>query len=100
MVGDNPMSNLRNGSLERKVKREFRQRCKATRAVCWLCRQPIDYSAAPQTPEAFEPDHYHPVESHPHLAYDMTNLRPSHCRCNRARQDTPPEQRRWVQPDW
>ena len=94
------MSNLRNGSLERKVKREFRAQCRAWRPVCWRCRQPIDYEAPPQTPESFEPDHYHPVSTHPHLAYDITNLRPSHCKCNRERGNTPPEQGRWVPADW
>lgn len=94
------MSNLKNGHAERKVKGEFRARCKASRARCWLCHQAIDYDAPPQTPEAFEPDHYHPVSTHRHLAYDITNLRPSHCRCNRSRCNTPPEQGKWVPANW
>lgn len=54
--------------------------------MCWLCRQPIDYTAAPQTPDAFEPDHFHPRKTHPELSIDPANLRPSHCSCNRSRQ--------------
>jgi hypothetical protein len=94
------MSNLRNGHRERNVKRDFRARCQAAGAPCWICRQPIDYAAKPQTPNAFEPDHYWPVKTHQHLAYDPGNLRPSHSRCNRSRHDAAPPTGEWVRADW
>jgi hypothetical protein len=94
------VSNLKNGHRERAVKRAFRARCQAAGSACWICRQPIDYAAKPQTPESFEPDHHHPVKTHPHLAYEPTNLRPSHCRCNRSRRDDPPPTAMWVRADW
>ncbi len=94
------MSNLNNGNRERAIKREFRARCEGVNAACWQCRQPIDYLARAQTPNAFEADHYHPVSTHPHLGYDMSNLRPSHCRCNRSRQAGPPPTSQWIRADW
>lgn len=94
------MSNLRNGHRERMLKREFRARCQAARLPCWICRAPIDYHARPQSPNAFEPDHYHPVRTRRELGYDMSNLRPSHSRCNRSRQADPPPTTRWVRANW
>ena len=64
---------------------------RAQRYACWLCGQPIDYSAKPQTPDAFEPDHVYPLSTHPELAEDPGNLRASHCRCNRARGNRQPK---------
>ncbi|MCF8605141.1 HNH endonuclease [Gordonia sp. HY442] len=75
----------RAGHRWRTISAEFKRQCRATNAPCWRCGQPIDYDAKPQTPNAFEPDHYYPVSTHPHLANDPANLRPSHCRCNRSR---------------
>lgn len=37
------------------------------------------------TPDAWEPDHVLPVATHPELAFDPGNIKPSHCSCNRAR---------------
>lgn len=54
-------------------------------APCWICGQPIDYRAASMTPDAWEPDHVQPVATHPDLAFDPGNIRPSHCSCNRSR---------------
>ena len=54
-------------------------------ARCWICGEPIDYSAAPQSPYAWEPDHVKPVELFPELMFDVANLAPSHSKCNRAR---------------
>lgn len=66
----------------RKLRKQFRERCANARAVCWLCGQAIDYSLPFGHPEAWEPDHYHPVATHPELAEDIANLRPSHRDCN------------------
>ena len=57
----------------------------AAQAPCWICGQPIDYTAAPGTPDAWEPDHYYPVKDYPELAEDPANIRPSHSSCNRSR---------------
>jgi putative drug exporter of the RND superfamily len=71
------------------LKARFRADCRNRRAACWRCGQAIDYDAPPQAPTAFEADHYHPVATHPWLAYAYTNLRPSHSKCNRARGSKP-----------
>ena len=57
--------------------------------VCHLCGQPIPASARHPDPMAFEPDHVLPVATHPWLAHDLSNIRPSHRRCNAARKDRP-----------
>ncbi|AXQ51900.1 HNH endonuclease [Gordonia phage Catfish] len=74
----------------RRLKAAFRRKCADARAVCWLCGQPIDYALEHPHPYAFEPDHYHPVATHPHLAEDPANLRPSHADCNKRRGDRAP----------
>ncbi|KAA0916454.1 HNH endonuclease [Dietzia sp. ANT_WB102] len=78
----------------RKLKETFRTQSQTTNAPCWLCGQPIDYTVNTDDygyhPDAFEPDHYHPVKTHPELREDPANLRPSHASCNRTRGDTDP----------
>lgn len=82
----------------RKIKATYRDTCETTNAPCWLCGQPIDYSIRftedeegyAYHPDAFEPDHYYPVSTHPNLREDPANLRPSHASCNRSRGDTDP----------
>lgn len=81
----------------RKVKARFRAECAQANEPCWLCGQTIDYTinADPEAnyeyhPDAFEPDHYYTVESHPQLREDPANLRASHAACNRSRGDTDP----------
>lgn len=81
--------------------KRFKAHCQDLGAACWLCGQPIDYGAPPQTPDAFEPDHAVPRDIAPELALDWDNLRPAHCSCNRARgkRDVPlpigPHTRAW-----
>ena len=56
-------------------------------AVCWICGQPIDYSIGISTgPDAYEADHYIPIDKHPELEFDLGNIRASHMHCNRSRQ--------------
>ena len=58
------------------------------RAVCHICGEPIDYSLPPSSaPNAWEPDHIVPFCKDPSLELDMTNIAPSHVRCNRVRGD-------------
>lgn len=68
-----------------KVRNQFMYECRAANRPCHICKQPIDYSAAPQTADAFEADHYYPRSTHPHLTFDPSNLRAAHSSCNRAR---------------
>lgn len=76
-----------------------RENLKMQRLPCWICRQPIDYEAPANHPESFEPDHYYPLSTHPQLANDPGNLRPSHSKCNRSRGNQAPtsDQSEWVQ---
>jgi len=86
------------GHRWRVVKDRFRSDCRRQQRACHICKQAIDYDAAPQTPVAFEADHYLPVATRPDLAYTYSNLRPSHSRCNRARQTSTVQE--WVAPTW
>ena len=55
-------------------------------ANCWLCRQPIDYTAAQgSTPDSHNLDHYFTVSEHPELQSDPDNFRHSHTLCNQQR---------------
>lgn len=62
---------------------------RAKHLPCHLCGQPIDYTLPWDDQMAYQPDHYYPVSTHPHLAEDPGNYRSSHARCNKARGDTP-----------
>jgi len=86
------------GHRWRSVKGRFRSDCRRSGQRCHLCRQPIDYTLPAQHPDAFEADHLQPVALRPDLAYTYSNLRPSHSRCNRARQAD--AVREWVAPAW
>lgn len=65
----------------------FTAECKKTRPKCWLCRQEIDYDLDYDASNSgyFQVDHYYPISTHPALAADPNNLRPSHAGCNRER---------------
>ena len=55
-------------------------------SVCWICRQRIDYDAAPgTTDDSHELDHYYPVSTHPDLQEDPAGFRHAHRACNGAR---------------
>ena len=94
------MSQLANGHRNRQLKREHKARCRAANLPCAHCRDPIDYDAAPNTPRSFESDHRLPVSTHPHLAYEPSNLIASCCRCNRSRNNRPLPTGPWVVADW
>lgn len=95
------MSNLSNRTLEKKVKGEFRYKCKIANRPCAYCRQPIDYSLPRNHRESFEAAHKLSVKTHPHLAYEPTNFIPSHSKCNRREQANPfEENKKWVEANW
>lgn len=79
-----------NNRVGRELARRLKEQWAEEQAPCWLCGQPIDYTAAPQTPNACEPDHIVPRSEHPELALEVDNIRPAHCSCNRARGDKAP----------
>lgn len=58
---------------------------------CWLCRQPIDYSAADGHPDAFTVDHIIPLSIDPSLAEVWTNLDAAHAACNKSRGNRNPK---------
>ena len=76
----------RNTPAWRRLRVQCYERDRARNAVCWQCKQPIDYNARPSsTPTSYEPDHRMPVETHPQLALVPENVMPCCRRCNRAR---------------
>jgi len=84
----------------RQLKRKFKAHCHSRNLPCWLCREYINYNLTSGR-WAFEADHYHPRKTHPHLVLSWANLRPSHVKCNRARQaKVVVSQQDWVQPSW
>ena len=63
------------------------RRDKAKDAICWLCKQPIDYSVKrSSTDDAWEGDHYYTRKEHPELVNEPSNILPAHRKCNRSRQ--------------
>lgn len=85
------MSGKPGGAKWKRVKSACFERDRKRNAPCWICGHGIDYLANndPQSEgfslAAWEPDHFYSPLTHPHLAYDPANLRPSHVRCNRKR---------------
>lgn len=70
------------------VRRLAWERDKRSRAACHICQQPIDYTLEPSScPEAWEPDHIIPVARDRSKELDLSNIKASHKRCNRARGD-------------
>lgn len=75
----------RGGRAWRTVRAKFRTQCERDDRTCWLCGQDIDYALPTDEPESWAPDHFHPVNTHPQLEFDIANLRPSHRLCNANR---------------
>lgn len=62
------------------------ERDKKANAVCHLCQQPIDYTLPPgEYPDSWSPDHIYTFHDRPDLELDLSNVAPSHRRCNYAR---------------
>ena len=64
---------------------QFRRKCKANNAPCWLCGRVIGYDLDRNHPDAFNLDHAIPKSVRPDLAEDPANFRPSHKTCNERR---------------
>lgn len=67
----------------RKARDRYRVKCAQVEAPCHLCGQGIDYT--PNSADPWTLDHFHPRSTHPHLAIDPHNFRPSHSSCNKSR---------------
>jgi 5-methylcytosine-specific restriction endonuclease McrA len=64
---------------------------KARRGPCCRCYQPIDLALPWPDPDSFSVDHFpFPLSTHPHLAWEPTNLAPAHLQCNQAAGDRRP----------
>lgn len=62
------------------------ERDRKAHAVCAICSQPIDYMLVPSSCDmAWEPDHIVPVSKDKSKELDMSNVRPTHRKCNRNR---------------
>lgn len=80
------MERNRTTTAWRKVRRMAWDRDRKTHAPCHICGDPIDYTIAPSSaPLSWEPDHIQPFARRPDLELDLTNIAPSHMRCNRQR---------------
>ena len=70
------------------IRRQVWDRDRKAKAPCHICGGSIDYSLRPSScPDSWEPDHIIPVSKRPDLELDMSNIKASHMRCNRARGD-------------
>lgn len=79
------------GKQYQALRRDFRAKCAAEDAPCWMDGQPIAYDEQDGTvDDSFELDHFYPISTHPHLEMDAANFRPSHMSCNRRRGNGPP----------
>lgn len=85
----NPMP-FKETRANKKLRQQLRQQHAENNTPCYLCGQPIDYTAPPHTPNACDLDHIHPTSTHPHLENDPNNIKPTHTNCNRARHNQPP----------
>ena len=52
---------------------------------CYLCHQPIDYTAGPDDPMRFSVEHRIPRSIRPDLTWDPANMEAAHMRCNKGR---------------
>ncbi|WP_043456490.1 HNH endonuclease [Gordonia polyisoprenivorans] len=67
----------------RKARDRYRAKCEQFNVPCHLCGQPIIWG--PDSPDPFTLDHFYPRSTHPELALDPGNFRPSHASCNKSR---------------
>lgn len=92
------MGKRTNSRLSHRLRDEFLEEGRRLAAVgdpaadCWLCHEPVDYVAAPNTtPDSHNLDHYYPVEDYPELQDDPSNFRHAHALCNQSRGKKAPD---------
>jgi 5-methylcytosine-specific restriction endonuclease McrA len=70
---------------------------RARNEPCWICREPIDWTAEPRTPRSYSADHRTPTSLGGSDA--LSNLLVAHYGCNSSRGNTTrgefPTSRRW-----
>lgn len=71
---------------------KLRRQLQAERRPCWLCHQPIDYTAEWPDTNSFSVDHERPLSVYPEGAEDPGNLRACHLGCNASRGTKAPRQ--------
>lgn len=97
MDGDQPKHLGRSG---RRWRRAVEQLKREAPPICWLDGRPIDMTLDPRDPMSWTADHVIPLSQRPDLAYEPSNLRPAHRRCNSIKSDGQPpiplkSSRRW-----
>ncbi len=80
-----PKSWGRSGSRWKAVRKAAFERDRDANAPCWICGRPINYAAPSTDPDGWQPDHVLTVHDFPQYALDITNVKPSHARCNNQR---------------
>ena len=80
-----PQKPGRDTAAWRRLRASLRKQAEARRDTCWICGQPIDYTAPTHHPDSWEPDHIQSPQDRPDLAEDPANIRSAHASCNRAR---------------
>ena len=76
---------LRNGTIFKKLKGDFRATCAREKTPCWLCNDDIDYKLDYPHPLSWSLDHAITVKERPDLLSDPLNFRSSHHDCNQRR---------------
>jgi 5-methylcytosine-specific restriction endonuclease McrA len=74
-----------------------RAHARTTDERCWICGQPIDWTAPPRTPRSYSTDHHTPTSLGGGDA--LANLKTAHYGCNSSRGNTTrgeyPTSRKW-----
>lgn len=87
--GAAPMADPRRTAEWRRLAQQCFARDRIANAECANCKGangPIRYDEPYSSgPWSYEADHIFPVEDHPELALDPSNVQASHRRCNRSR---------------
>nr|DAW51572.1 MAG TPA: HNH endonuclease bacteriophage, HNH Endonuclease, DNA.52A [Caudoviricetes sp.] len=76
-----------------KARQAWRNQQAQADAPCWLCGQPIDYTADyndTSKPDRLSLDHIATASDNPEHFYDPANWAPAHWSCNRQRSNRKP----------
>lgn len=73
------------GRRSTEFRAELKAEWKAVNKACGICGQAtIHWDGDANQPESFELHHLRDPEHYPHLEFDLSNVVPSHSRCNRS----------------
>lgn len=62
--------------------RRAKQHIRRTQHICWICGNEVNNTLTFPDPQSGSVDHVEPVDLHPELINDITNLKLAHLRCN------------------